>query len=179
MAKTCRTGIADQIAALVPRLRRFAYSLCGDRDQADDLVQSACAKALGRLEQYRAGTRLDSWLFRIVQTTFIDEMRQRTRRPVPCDVETLPLACDGGRAARAAEATVLLKRLRQEIAALPVDQRSALALVAIEGLSYKEAAKVLEIPVGTVMSRLNRARKKLLQLTDRVSPMRLEASHAG
>ncbi len=156
--------IKAEIAALVPRLRRFAYTLCGNRDEGDDLVQMACVKALTRLDQYRPGTRLDSWMFRIVQTTHIDAVRTRKRRGGETDPEVLERLSDEGRGADQSEHRMLLARVRAAIAALPDEQRVVMALVAIEGYSYKEAAAILDAPIGTIMSRLNRARARLLPL---------------
>lgn len=156
--------IRGEIAALVPRLRRFAYAICGNRDEGDDLVQTACVKALSRLEQYQPGTRLDSWMFRIIQTTFIDATRRRKRRGEQVDPELLERISDDGRGADQNEHRLLLARVRTAIAALPEDQRAVMALVAIEGYTYKEAAIALETPVGTIMSRLSRARARLLPL---------------
>jgi len=157
-------GPRDEIAGLVPRLRRFAHALCGDREQGDDLVQAACLKALTRLDQYRPGTRLDSWMFRIVHTGFLDEARRRSRRATEPDAEAVALASDGGRAADRPAHRLQLDRVRAAMAALPADQRAVLALVAIEGCSYRETAETLDIPIGTVMSRLARARATLMPL---------------
>ena len=92
------------IVALLPRLRRFAWSLTGSRDEGDDLVQAACLKALGALDQYRPGTRLDAWKFRILRTGWIDRARYRARRPATSDPETLEAISDAGVGARRAEA---------------------------------------------------------------------------
>lgn len=157
-------GLRDEIAALVPRLRRFAYALCGDRDEGDDIVQTACLKALTRLEQYSPGTRLDSWMFRIVHTGFLDDRRRRTRQATAPDLDAVARASDEGRAAGEPEHRLHLDRVRAAMAALPEDQRAVLALVAVEGCSYRETAETLDIPIGTVMSRLARARAKLMPL---------------
>ncbi|MEM7023214.1 MAG: RNA polymerase sigma factor [Pseudomonadota bacterium] len=157
-------GLREEIAALVPRLRRFAYALCGNRDEGDDVVQNACLKALTRLDQYQPGTRLDSWMFRIVHTGFLDEARRRVRRATVPDPDAVARASDGGRAARRPQHRLQLDRVLQAMAALPEDQRAVLALVAIEGCSYRKTAETLDIPVGTVMSRLARARAKLMPL---------------
>ena len=159
-----RDELKMQIAALAPRLRRFAYALCGDREEGDDLVQSACLKAIDRIDQFQSGTRLDSWLFRIVQTTFLDERRARSRRGGPGDPDAVDRLSDHGLGARSAEDRLTLERVRGAIAALPEEQRAVMILVAIEGYSYKEAASALETPVGTVMSRLSRARARLLPM---------------
>ncbi|MEM6488807.1 MAG: sigma-70 family RNA polymerase sigma factor [Pseudomonadota bacterium] len=154
-------GLRDGIAALVPRLRRFAYVLTGNREEGDDLVQTACMKALDRQEQFHPGTRLDAWMFQIVRNQFLDERRRLARRGTPAGGDALDLVSDEGRAAAAAEDRLRLARVRTAVAALPVEQREVLALVAIEGRSYREAADVLSLPIGTVMSRLSRARARL------------------
>ena len=162
--------IRAEIAALVPRLRRFAYTICGSRDEGDDLVQTACLKAISRLDQYQPGTRLDSWMFRIVQTSHIDAIRRRKRQATPADPERLERSSDDGAAAAQIEHRLLLARARSAIAGLPEEQRAVMALVAIEGYSYKEAAEILETPVGTIMSRLARARARLLPLLGEGAP---------
>jgi RNA polymerase sigma-70 factor (ECF subfamily) len=161
--------IKAEMVALVPRLRRFAYALSGDRSEGDDLVQTACLKALARLEQFEPGTRLDSWMFRIIQTTFLDERRSARHRTAAHDPDAIERRSDEGLAAGLPEQRLLLARVRREIAALPPEQRAVMALVAIEGCSYKEAAEVLGTPVGTVMSRLARARRRLLPLMAEVA----------
>lgn len=153
--------LKQQIADLLPRLRRFAVALTGSRDEAEDLLQASCLKALTRLDQFQEGTRLDSWMFRILQTGWIDRTRAaRIRAPAP--PEALEALHDHGLGARAAEDRLELAKLRADVAALPPEQRAVLALVAIDGLSYREAAETLDVPMGTVMSRLARARRKLL-----------------
>lgn len=156
--------IRHDLVALVPRLRRFAFALSGSRDEGEDLVQAACLKALDRLDQFKPGTRLDSWMFRIVQTTWIDRVRSRSRRAEVSDPDGIARTTDDGLNARSIEDRMTLARVRAAMSALPEDQRTALALVAIEGYSYKETAEALDIPLGTVMSRLARARAKLLPL---------------
>lgn len=156
--------IKRQMVGLVPRLRRFAYAISGSRDEGEDLVQSACLRALDRLDQFQPGTRLDSWMFRIVQTTWIDRARQRGRRAEVNDPDRLAGTSDDGLGVRSTESRMVLARVREAMAGLPEDQRVVLALVAIEGLSYKAAAETLDVPIGTVMSRLARARSKLLPL---------------
>jgi RNA polymerase sigma-70 factor (ECF subfamily) len=153
----------EQMVALLPRLRRFAYALTGSIEEGDDVVQSACERALARLHQWQPGTRLDSWMFRIVQTTWIDRVRARKARPELADPDTLERqpANDHG---PAVEHRLLLARTRAAMAKLPEDQRAVLALVSVDGLSYKEAASVLGLPIGTVMSRLARARARLYRM---------------
>lgn len=155
--------LSQQIVALLPRMRRFAYSLTGSRDEGDDIVQAACERALNRLHQWQPGTRLDSWMFRIIQTTWIDRLRTRRVRGEDYAPDALEFQVgEDGR--RITEARLMLKRVRQAIGQLPEDQRSVLVLVTVDGLSYREAADILEIPLGTVMSRLARARRRLHEL---------------
>lgn len=156
--------IKAEIAALVPRLRRFAHAITGNRDDGDDLVQTACVKALLRLDQYERGTRLDSWMFKIIQNAHIDAKRKRSREGHSAEPGELERVADGRQGVRQADERMLLVHVRQKIAALPLDQRIVIILVAIEGYSYKEAAEILDMPIGTVMSRLSRARAQLLPL---------------
>lgn len=158
--------IKTEIVALLPRLRRFAYALAGDVSEGDDVVQTACEKALARLDQYEPGTRLDSWMFRIVRTTFLDGRRRHERRFADSEDDAMARLSDDGMAQRRDEDRILLANVRAAMSALPDDQRAVLALVAIEGLSYREAAHVLEVPIGTIMSRLGRARARLRPLSE-------------
>lgn len=152
-----QSDVRSQIAALLPRLRRFGRTLVHSREDADDLVQMAVEKALTRTDQWTPGTRLDSWMFRIMQTTWIDELRTRQRRGqtfVP-EEEGEHVGIDPGPARLDAIA------VRKAVACLGDDQRLVVGLVLVEGLSYQEAADVLGIPVGTLTSRLARARDAL------------------
>ncbi|MEM0945074.1 MAG: sigma-70 family RNA polymerase sigma factor [Pseudomonadota bacterium] len=158
--------IRAEIVSMLPRLRRFACALAGNPSEGDDIVQAACEKALARISQYRPDTRLDSWMYRIVQNTFLDGRRRHEHRYTSSDEDALAAVTDHGVSAASAYDRLLLAKVRREMAELPEDQRAVLALVAIEGLGYREAAEVLEIPVGTVMSRLARARAKLKPLSD-------------
>lgn len=124
-------------------------------------MQSACVKALKNAEQFREGTRMDSWMYRIIQTLWIDDRRRSKTRGTQVGPESADLS-DSGRAARLPEDRMMLDRTRAAMATLPENQRTVLSLVAIEGLSYKETAAVLRVPMGTVMSRLSRSREALL-----------------
>jgi len=149
--------VRSQIAALLPRLRRFGRTLAHTREDADDLVQMAVEKALTRTDQWTPGTRLDSWMFRIMQTTWIDELRARERRG-----QTFLPEEDGehvGVDPGAAQLDALA--VRRAVARLGEQQRAVVGLVLVEGLAYQEAADVLGIPVGTLTSRLARAREAL------------------
>jgi RNA polymerase sigma-70 factor (ECF subfamily) len=153
----------DQLVAVLPRLRRFARGLTGSNVEADDLVQAACERALARRHQFQEGTRFDSWMFRIVQTIWIDQIRSREVRKSDGDIGEDRLGSD--EPVRRVEARLTLAEVRRAVDRLTPDQRAALLLVTVEGLSYKEAAEVVDVPVGTIMSRLARARIALqLQL---------------
>src|SRR5271155_3199634 len=147
---------SDQLIAVLPRLRRFAAGLTRSASEADDLVQAACERALAREHQFQEGTRFDSWMFRIVQTIWIDQIRAREVRKEDGDVAEERLG--SGAPVRVIEARLALAEVRLAVERLPPDQRTVLMLVTVEGLSYKEAAAVAGVPVGTIMSRLARAR---------------------
>jgi RNA polymerase sigma-70 factor, ECF subfamily len=150
----------SRMVEVLPRLRRFAVALTGDIDQGDDLVQETCMRALSRVEQWQPGTRLDSWMYRIAQNLWLDRMRARKVRGVQVDVEAAEaLAGPNGRSV--VESRLTLEAVSAAMAHLPQDQRVLIALVCIDGLSYKEAAEVTQTPIGTVMSRLARARREL------------------
>ena len=156
--------LREHIVALLPRLRRFAYGLAGKQEDADDLVQAACERALERPAQWTPGTRLDSWLFRIIQTIWLDQLRARKVRGDAVDPDDLVHVADE-QAHRVPEARHRLDRVMQAMAQLPEEQREVLMLVCVEEHSYRETAELLEIPLGTVMSRLARARQRLQDLT--------------
>ena len=152
--------VEDQLVAFLPNLRRFAISLCGSRDVADDLVQAACERALASAERFEPGTRFDAWMFRILRNLWIDVVRRRKTAGVQEDIsEREDIAGVSGE--REVEARMTLWSVGEAITELPDEQREVLLLVCIEELSYRETADVLDIPIGTVMSRLARARKNL------------------
>ena len=145
---------------LLPRLRRFAYALTGNLDKADDLVQETCARALASADQWQAGTRLDSWMYRIAQNIWYDQLRATKVRGEVIDVDTaIDLVGSDGR--NVTESRLTLQAVSKSISQLPADQQLVIAHVCVDGLSYKDAAEVLGIPIGTVMSRLARARQTL------------------
>lgn len=162
MASAAEQLSAD-IAALLPRLRRFARALTGQAADADDVVQIALERALMRAEQFAPGTRLDSWLYAIVRNAWIDEARARTRR-----AKVFAAAELGERVGNDGEAEMLArleaKDVWQAMAALPQEQREAVALVCVEGLAYREAAAALGVPIGTLTSRLARGREALQRM---------------
>ena len=150
-------ALRDQIVTLLPRLRRFARALTRNVHDADDLVQVAVERGLLHLDQLRPGTRLESWMFGIVRNAWIDETRSRRRR----DKLLLPEELGEQVADSSSEAPIQRLSIEAALAQLPEEQRLAVALVLIEGLAYKEAAAVLEVPIGTVTSRLARGRETL------------------
>jgi RNA polymerase sigma-70 factor (ECF subfamily) len=153
-------ALRQEMLALLPRLRRFARSLTANPADADDLVQDTVERALKRLSTFEMGTRLDSWMYRIAQNLWIDRRRAaRVRDAVSGEGELEHVAGAGGEAA--AEAHIEVGRLAVAMKALPDDQRAAVSLVLIEGLSYRDASAVLGVPQGTLTSRLARGRAAL------------------
>jgi RNA polymerase sigma-70 factor (ECF subfamily) len=153
-------SIHEQIVTLLPRLRRFARNLTRNPHDADDVVQIAVERALLRLDQWRSDARLDSWMFKIVRNAWIDELRSRGRR------DKVFLAAEAGEnigTDSMARETELLS-VQSAMARLPEDQREAVSLVLVEGLPYREAAEVLDVPIGTLTSRLARGRVALQAL---------------
>jgi RNA polymerase sigma-70 factor (ECF subfamily) len=156
------TTVRKNLGVLLPRLRRFARTLTGDAHDADDLVQVALERALSRAAQWRPEQCLEGWVFGIVRNAWIDELRARGRGrklfAADMDVEDIGSAgADGRETLMAVEAAM---------ARLPEEQRSAVTLVLVEGLSYREAAAAMEVPVGTLTSRLARGRDALQVLLD-------------
>jgi RNA polymerase sigma-70 factor (ECF subfamily) len=148
----------SELVDCLPRLRRFARSLARDAADADDLVQAAVERGLSRRGQWKPGTSLLSWMFTIMKNAWIDETRSRgrqTQRQAPAEA--------GERAPDPAAADPVARlAVQRAMGALPADQRLAVALVLVEGLSYAEASRVLEIPEGTLTSRLVRGRMTLM-----------------
>lgn len=149
--------VRRELVALLPRLRRFARSLTRSADEADDLVQTALERALRSLESWQPGTRLDAWMFRIMKNAWIDEVRSRTVRTRVFAPEEAGAGVGSDGAAQM-ETHLEAQRVRAAMEELPDEQRIAVALVLIEGLSYREAADLLEVPIGTLTSRLARGR---------------------
>ncbi|MFA5950550.1 MAG: RNA polymerase sigma factor [Hyphomicrobium sp.] len=150
----------SRMIELLPRLRRFAFALTGDMDKADDLVQDTCERALAHLDQWKPGTKLDSWMYRIAQNLWLDQHRARKvrRDQAPLEEAEHVTGSDGR---TVTESRMTLAAVNEGISRLPPEQQVLVAMVCVEGLSYKEAASILEVPIGTVMSRLARARQAL------------------
>ncbi len=157
-----RSDFDGGLTQCLPRLRRFAHALSRNRADADDLTQMTIERALRSRGQWRPGTRLDSWLYRIMRNLWIDTARSRARRT---RVEAEDSGEDIGFDPRPGiEAAVDLDKAMAAMARLPDEQREVVALILIEGFGYKETAELLEMPIGTVSSRLARGRIALLQM---------------
>jgi RNA polymerase sigma-70 factor (ECF subfamily) len=153
------------LVAAIPRLRRYARVLTGDANRADDLVQDTLARAWEKRTLWQAGTDLRAWLFTIMHNLFVNQraLARRDARTVSIDDEG---ACDAWQLpVQATQFTrVELTEVMQSVGRLPAEQREVLMLAAVEELRYEEIAAVMEIPIGTVMSRLSRAREKLRRM---------------
>ena len=154
-----------ELLTLLPRLRRFARSLARDPADADDLCQLALERALKAREQWQPGTRLDAWMYRIVRNCWIDEIRARTRRAQTFAPEEAGSHV-GDRSHEAIERALDMQDLDKAMGELPPEQREVIALVLVEGLAYREAADILEIPMGTLTSRLTRGRQALVRMLE-------------
>src|SRR6266849_247005 len=153
-------ALRETILAAIPSLRAFAISLCGNVDRADDLVQETMLRALANIDSFQPGTNMSAWLFTILRNHFRTEYRKRRR-----EVED----ADGGYAERLTAreeqtAHIEFNELREALLKLSADQREALILVGASGFSYEEAAKICNCAVGTIKSRVNRARLRLAEL---------------
>ena len=153
----------DELSALLPRMRRFAHGLSRNPADADDLTQMTIERALRSKTQWQPGTRLDSWLYKIMRNLWIDTVRSRSRKDKveapPDESETF------GHDPRAGiEASIDLQRFMAAMERLPSEQREVVVLILIEGFGYREAAEMLDLPIGTVSSRLVRGRTALLAL---------------
>jgi RNA polymerase sigma-70 factor (ECF subfamily) len=153
-----KAGLAPNLA----RLWRYGLLLSGARDVADDLVQATCVRAIERADQFQPGTRLDRWLFSILRSIWLNELRSRRVREGGGFVDAgEALVVDG---AQEIETNIFAAQVLKEVGGLPEAQRETVLLVYVEGFSYREAAEVLATPIGTVMSRLAAARLALGKL---------------
>ncbi|MDF1598218.1 RNA polymerase sigma factor [Mesorhizobium sp. YIM 152430] len=156
--------IGDQLIAFLPNMRRFALSLSRAPDIADDLVQQACERALANAASFEPGTRFDAWIFRIIRNLWIDRTRrQKTAGPSEDVYERQDLVGEDGQ--QVVDARQALTSVKEALDAMPEEQRAIVMLVCVDDLSYRDAAEVLGVPIGTVMSRLARARKRLAEMT--------------
>src|SRR3981081_3670153 len=155
-----RQNVREVMLAAVPSLRAFAISLCGNVDRADDLVQEALLRAWANLDSFEPGTNMSAWLFTILRNLFRSEYRKRRREVEDADgsyADTLKSQPEQGR-------RLEFNEFRAALDKLPPDQREALILVGASGFSYEEAAAICECAVGTIKSRVNRARTRLPEL---------------
>ena len=152
-----------ELAALWPRLRRFAHALARNPTDADDLAQMTAEKAFKSFGQFQPGTRFDSWMFRICRTVWIDMLRSGTRRGA---LEAPSEAGEhiGFDPRPSIEAGIDLATAMAAMQRLPEEQREVVALILVEGFGYREAAEILDQPIGTVSSRLARGRQALLAM---------------
>lgn len=152
-----QTAVRDTMLAEIPSLRAFAVSLCGQIDRADDLVQETLMKAWLNLDRFQEGTNMRAWLFTILRNVFYSEHRKRRREVEDADGSIVGrLAVHAGQ-----DGHMDLQDFRAALAELPADQREALILVGASGFSYEEAATICDCAVGTIKSRVNRARNAL------------------
>ena len=165
-ASADNAGFRTAVIAALPRLRRFCQGLAGNAQDGDDLMQATVERALSRADQFEPGTRIESWMFRIAQNLRIDAARSAQRRGHHMPIEDMPDAAgEDGRTT--VENRSDLAAAQRALQAVPEDQRAAFLLVVVEGMSYREAAETLDVPVGTIMSRLARARLRIEQVVGR------------
>ncbi|MGB2816844.1 MAG: sigma-70 family RNA polymerase sigma factor [Burkholderiaceae bacterium] len=167
---------ASDLEAVVPRLRRYARALTGNREAADDLTQDTLERAWSKRVLWQPGTDLRAWMFTVMHNVFVNGTR-RSRPTVSLD--DLVVEDVGAATATSVETGVVLAELARALSLLPEEQREVLLLVGLEQFSYAEASEVLGVPMGTVMSRLSRGRERLRILmeagtagADRPSPLR-------
>ncbi|MGE4045369.1 MAG: sigma-70 family RNA polymerase sigma factor [Acetobacteraceae bacterium] len=154
----------DRIEQCIPALRRYAWTLLRNRDEADDLVHDCLVRALDKLHTRRGDADVRAWLFTIMHNLFVSQHRRRTARPA---TESLDDGHDAAASLKPSQDDGLLWRdMLRGLERLPEEQRSVVLLISVEDLSYAETAAVLGVPVGTVMSRLARGRERLRQYTD-------------
>ncbi len=155
--------IRRELIGLMPRLRRFAYALSGDPQRSDDLVQEAFARALAHLDHFQTGTRLDSWMYQILRNVWLNQERAVRVRGTMVDLDHAPeiVGTDGR---DVVETRLTLDQVLRALSKIPQDQRELIVLVCVEGLSFKDAAAILDIPLGTATSRLARGRRALYML---------------
>src|SRR6476661_8851057 len=154
------SSIKDAMLAQIPTLRAFAFSLCGNFERADDLVQETLLKAWQHLDKFEEGTNLRAWLYTILRNSYFSELRKRRREVEDVDGKMT----DSLSVAPAQHGHVDMQDFQKALNLLPADQREALVLVGAAGMSYEEAAEIAQCAVGTIKSRVNRARTKLADL---------------
>jgi RNA polymerase sigma-70 factor (ECF subfamily) len=174
--RSTQAGVYRSIEAEIPRLRRYARALARDVAAADDLVQDCLARALGKLHLWQAGTDLRAWLFTILHNQYVNQVRRAVREGVAVGLsETEPMLTQAPHQGKRLE----LRDLERAVAKLPEEQRSVILLVGLEGMRYEEVAEILDVPIGTVRSRLSRGRDALRRLMGIVPDRQAEIMMAG
>ena len=170
----------EDLAAVIPRLRRYALVLTGNSARGDDLVQDTLTRAWDKRSYWRPGSDLRAWLFTIMHNVFVNQLAAARR-----DAANVSLDAEDGDGIASQISSyddptkrVELREVMQKVRRLPADQREVLMLVAVEGMRYEEVAETLGIPIGTVMSRLSRARDKLKRMVSQLPPA-LKAAGEG
>jgi len=158
-----------EVQPLIPALRRYARAMLRHREDADDLVQDVLERALAAWSSRRRSASLRAWLFTILHNLALDRLRRRSRRGIDATIDSVPEQWLAQPAAQ--ERAIEQQDVLTQLASLPEDQRAVLLLVSVEDLSYAEAAAVLDVPLGTVMSRLSRARERLRRQMDKGAPV--------
>jgi RNA polymerase sigma-70 factor (ECF subfamily) len=176
MPTTAHDVVVAELPRLLPRLWRYGFVLSRNPDIAQDLVQATCLRALERSSQFEVGTRLDRWLFTILRSIWINQLRAERVRSGKGVVAPDVLISDG---ARDIETNILATQLLREVLELPPAQRETVLLVYVEGLTYREAAEVLKVPIGTIMSRLAAVRLKFSGLKAAISDDCLGGEETG
>lgn len=158
--------IHARIIAFLPRLRRFCHGLAGSREHGDDLLQSTVERALARIDMWQPGTSLENWIMKMASNLHIDLIRAERVRGVPIEIEAAPDLSGEDELSRL-EFRSEIDAVERALKAMPVDLRQVLCAVVVDGMSYSEAAELFEIPIGTVMSRVSRARGFVQRFMDR------------
>jgi RNA polymerase sigma-70 factor, ECF subfamily len=157
---TLDPALKQQILAIVPNLRAFAMSLVNNPDRADDLVQDTLVRAIANIHRFKLGTNLDAWLFTILRNSFHSEYRKRRREVEDADGSYATRLC----APPSQGAHLDFKDVQKALLRIPLDQREALLLVGAHGMPYEQAAEICGVAIGTIKSRVNRARRQLAEL---------------
>lgn len=158
------TFTTSELNDVLPALRRFAFSLTRDEDRADDLVQDSVERALVKAEYFEPGTNLRSWMFTVCRRIFLNQIRKQKTQGVSVEIEDAPqtkLSTDANQ-----DMTIACKEMLTAMEKLPMRDKVVLSLIVVEGMKYEEAADVLDVPVGTIRSRLSRARTRLKELIE-------------
>jgi len=154
------SALQSQIIAILPKLRRFAYSLTGNAADGDDLLQNTVERVLKKKHSYDPSKKLDNWIFTIARNIWIDEIRARNRRGISVNIDD-QYDLKGSDGVKVSEQKLLTEQVLKAMAKLPENQHQVAYYVLVEGNSYKEAADILNLPIGTIMSTLSRARQSL------------------